>query len=319
MGEQKTFWAHLDDLRKALIRSAIAVCIALTLCLFISDKLMMLLEYPMRQMDMFVKPKPTVTFQIGEDKLGPYTVSPEQFKGFPEGTAPQALFHVGSAVIEGKQVATLELDTTRSTEAKTMRVKLHNFGPSEGFFVAFKIAIYGGLVLSCPFWVYFMGSFIFPAFNVHEKKVIGQWVGWGTLLFLTGISLTYFFLLPIALRASIEYSHLMGFEAYDWQATEYISFVTRFLLGMGLGFQFPVIVLLLVKLGILTHLQLAQYRRHVVVLSLLLGALLTTPEVITQISMAVPLYILYEVSIAIARYWDWKKRKAARLAGDIDI
>jgi sec-independent protein translocase protein TatC len=111
----------------------------------------------------------------------------------------------------------------------------------------------------------------------------------------------------------------MGVEAYDWRADEYISFVTRFILGMGIGFQFPVIVLLLVKIGILTHHQLAQFRRHVIVLSLVVGALLTTPEVITQISMAVPLCILYECAIWIAWYWDWKKRKAARLAGDIDI
>ncbi|MCS6245613.1 MAG: twin-arginine translocase subunit TatC [Opitutus sp.] len=318
-GDRKTFWAHLDDLRKALIRSAIAVCIALFLCLFISDKLMNILEYPIRHMNMFEKPKPTVTFQIGDAKMGPYTVAPEQFKGLPEGTAPQVVFNVGSAVIDGKQVATLELDTQTPISTETTRVKLHNFGPAEGFFLAFRISIYGGLILSCPFWAYFMGSFIFPAFNLNEKKIIFQWVGWGTLLFLAGISLTYFLLLPIALRASIEYSQLMGFDAYTWRADEYIKFVTHFLLGMGLGFQFPVIVLILVKIGVLTHHQLGKYRRHVVVLSLILGALLTTPEVITQISMAVPLYILYEISIWIAWYWDWKKRKAARLAGDIDI
>lgn len=318
-GDRKTFWAHLDDLRKALIRSTIAVSIALVLCLFISDKLMNILEYPIRHMNMFEKPKPTVTFQIGDAKMGPYTVTPEQFKGLPEGTAPQVLFHVGSAVIDGKQVATLELDTQTATDTESSRVKLHNFGPAEGFFLAFRISIYGGLILSCPFWAYFMGSFIFPAFNLNEKKVIFQWVGWGSLLFLSGIALTYFLLLPIALRASIEYSQLMGFDAYTWRADEYINFVTQFLVGMGLGFQFPVIVLILVKLGILNHHQLAKYRRHVVVLSLVLGALLTTPEVITQVSMAVPLYILYEISILVAWYWDWKKRKAARLAGDIDI
>jgi sec-independent protein translocase protein TatC len=316
-GDRKTFWAHLDDLRKALIRSAISVCVALVLCLLVSDKLMQVLEYPLRKMDMFEKPKPSVTFQIGDTKLGPYTIAPDQFPSATADKTPHLLFHIGSTQIDGKHVATLEEDTTVTDE--TIRVKLHNFSPSEAFFAAFHISIYGALILSCPFWVYFMGAFIFPAFNLNEKKVIFQWLGWGTLLFLAGVCLTYFLLLPIALRASIEYSHLMGFEAYDWRAEEYISFVTRFILGMGLGFQFPVIVLLLVKIGILNHHQLAKFRRHVIVLSLVLGALLTTPEVITQVAMAVPLYFLYEVSIWIAWYWDWKKRKAARLAGDIDI
>jgi len=70
-----------------------------------------------------------------------------------------------------------------------------------------------------------------------------------------------------------------------------------------------------VKLGFLTHHQLGHYRRHVVVLSLILGALLTTPEVFTQVAMAIPLYILYEISIAIARYWDWRDRRAEAAAG----
>ena len=318
-GERKTFWAHLDDLRKALIRSAIAVCLALVLCLLVSDKIMLLLEYPLRRMDMFEKPKPSVTFQLGDTKLGPFTVSPELFSGMPSGPAPHALFHVGTATIEGKQVATLTLDPNTTADGEAVKVKLHNFGPAEGFFVAFHIAIYGALVISCPFWIYFMGSFIVPAFSQQEKKVLGQWLGWSIALFFAGVLLTYFLLLPVALRASVEYSHLMGFEAYDWRANEYISFVTRFILGMGLGFQFPVIVLLLVKIGIVTHHQLAKFRRHVIVLSLVLGALLTTPEVITQVAMAVPLYLLYEASIWIAWYWDWKKRKAARLAGDIEI
>jgi sec-independent protein translocase protein TatC len=79
---------------------------------------------------------------------------------------------------------------------------------------------------------------------------------------------------------------------------------------MGLGFQFPLVVLFLVKIGVLTHADLAKYRRHVVVLSLILGAVLTTPEVVTQVAMAIPLYLLYEVCIWIAWYWERKKRRA---------
>jgi sec-independent protein translocase protein TatC len=164
-------------------------------------------------------------------------------------------------------------------------------------------------VVAAPFWIFFMGQFFLPALSVKEKKIFFQWLGWGTLLFFCGVALTYFVLLPIALRASVEYSQLMGFEAFDWRADAYIGFVTKFIVGMGIGFQFPIVVLLLVKIGVLTHQQLAHYRRHVIVLSLVLGALLTTPEVVTQVAMAVPLYILYETSIWIAKYWDWKKRR----------
>jgi sec-independent protein translocase protein TatC len=176
------------------------------------------------------------------------------------------------------------------------------------------VAIYGAVIVAAPFWIYFMGQFFLPALSIREKKVFFQWLGWGTLLFFTGVLLTFYLLLPIALRASVEFSHMMGFEGYDWKADAYIGFVTKFIVGMGVGFQFPVVVLLLVKMGFVTHHQLAHYRRHVIVLTLILGALLTTPEVVTQVAMAVPLYILYEISILIARYWDWKDRQAEAAA-----
>ena len=89
---------------------------------------------------------------------------------------------------------------------------------------------------------------------------------------------------------------------------------TMIVFGMGLGFQFPIIVLFLVKLGLITHAHLAKYRRHVCVLSFILGAVLTTPEVITQVAMAIPLYLLYEICIWIAWYWERKKRRTAGLA-----
>lgn len=308
-GVKKSFWDHLKDLRTALLRSAIAIGLAVILCLLIADKIVALLERPLRNIDIFQNPKPTVTFKIGGTQLGPYQVTREQFAGLPEGDAPQAVYEIGVSEIAGQQVATLK-PLPPIENAASLRVRLHNLSPAEAFFVAFRVAIYGALIVAAPFWIYFMGQFFLPALNMRERSVLYQWFGWGLLLFLTGVALTYFLLLPIALHASVEYSHLMGFEAYDWRAESYIGFVTKFIVGMGVGFQFPIVVLLMVKMGLLTHEQLGHYRRHVVVLSLVLGAVLTTPEVITQIAMAIPLYILYEISILIAKYWDWKARRA---------
>jgi sec-independent protein translocase protein TatC len=309
VGPRKSFWAHLNDLRTALVRSCIAIGVALIACLLLSDKLIAILEYPLSRMEMFEKPQPTVSFQIGSTKLGPYPVSREQFAGLPPGEAPQVVFQVGVAPMGTEQVATLKMLPAPPEGSAALRVRLHNFGPAEAFFVAFHVALYGALIVSAPFWAFFMGQFFLPALNIRERALFFRWIGWSVLLFFAGVLMTYFLLLPLALRASIEYSHLLGFEAFDWRADEYIGFVAKFIFGMGLGFQFPIVVLLLVQLGLVTHQQLAKYRRHVAVLSLILGAVLTTPEVITQIAMAVPLYILYEACIWIAWYWDWKKRR----------
>jgi sec-independent protein translocase protein TatC len=89
------------------------------------------------------------------------------------------------------------------------------------------------------------------------------------------------------------------------------------MLGMGLGFELPVVILVLVKLGVLNYTILSKARRYMIVINLILGALLTTPEVLTQVLMAVPLQVLFEISVWIAWYWERqeKKRAAAEEAG----
>jgi sec-independent protein translocase protein TatC len=107
----------------------------------------------------------------------------------------------------------------------------------------------------------------------------------------------------------VQYSEWMGFQAEMWRAEEYVIFVSKFLLGMGLGFEMPVVLLVLVKIGVLTYRQLASFRRYMIVINLVLGAILTTPEVITQLLMAIPLQLLYEVSVWIAWYWERQEKK----------
>jgi len=312
-GPRKTFWGHLEDLRKVLIRSVIVVCIALVVCLLIDDKLVKILEYPLARMDMFEKPKPAVSFEIGTTKLGPFEVTADQFAAIPAVGSSHVTFKLGATKVGDEYVLTLKPAAAAPTGVSDLKVRLHNLGPAEGFFVAFHIALYAALILSAPFWLFFMGQFILPALHVRERRVLFVWLGWGTFLFFTGVLLTYFLLLPVALRASVKYSELLGFNGFDWRADDYISFVTKFLFGMGLGFQFPVVILILVKVGILNSRILAKYRRHVCVASFIMGAVLTTPEVITQVAMAIPLYLLYEICIWIAWYWERKKRKADAL------
>jgi sec-independent protein translocase protein TatC len=120
--------------------------------------------------------------------------------------------------------------------------------------------------------------------------------------------------MPVALSASVLYSNWLGFEANQWRAEEYISFVCKFMIGMGIGFQLPVVLLTLVKIGVLSYAALSKMRRYMIVINLVLGALLTTPEVITQVLMALPLQVLYEISVWVAWYWERRDRKRAEAA-----
>jgi sec-independent protein translocase protein TatC len=311
-GPRKPFLGHLEDLRTALLKCVAVIGVALVVCLFLDKELATILEYPIHRMNLIDRPRPSVSFMIGSTRFGPYEVTREQFPGLPAGDAPQVVYRMGMAKIGDQQVATLQLDPL--ADPNVIPVKLRNFNPAEGFMVAFHLALYGALVLAAPFWLYVLGQFIFPALRMRERRFVFTWLGWGVFLFLAGVLLTYFLLLPLALRASIAYSSLLGFDAYEWRAAEYISFTCKFLLGMGLGFQFPLVVLTLVKLGILSYAQLSRFRRHVIVISFVLGAILTTPEVITQVAMAVPLCLLYEVCIWLAWFWERKKRRAEAAA-----
>src|ERR1700691_718399 len=122
LGPKKSFWGHLADLRSALIRSAIAIGIAVVVCLLSSHWIVEVLMVPLGRMHMFEKPKPSVTLQIGETKLGPYEVTREQFPGLPPGDAPHVVFRVGMAPMGKEQVATLTIDPTVEPAAAASEV-----------------------------------------------------------------------------------------------------------------------------------------------------------------------------------------------------
>jgi len=135
----------------------------------------------------------------------------------------------------------------------------------------------------------------------------------GTFLFLSGVSFAYFGVMPAAIKFAILYARWMGADVPFLNAMDYSSFLFKFMLGMGAGFELPVVLLALVKIGLLNYQKLSAMRRYMVVGNLVLGALLTTPEVFTQICMAIALQVLYEVAVWIAWYWErQEKRRAAR-------
>jgi sec-independent protein translocase protein TatC len=131
---------------------------------------------------------------------------------------------------------------------------------------------------------------------------------------MVGVTFCYFLLMPLALAASQRYSQWLGFTAFQWKADEYISFVCKFMIGMGLGFEMPVVILTLVKIGVLNYRILSKGRKYMIVINLILGAVLTTPEVITQLIMFLPLQFLYEISVWIAWFWERREKKRQQAA-----
>ena len=131
-------------------------------------------------------------------------------------------------------------------------------------------------------------------------------------LFLIGVAFCYFVLMPVALAAAQMYSNWLGLGALQWRAEDYISFVCKFMLGMGLGFELPVVILTLVKIGVLDYAMLSSARRYMIVINLILGAVLTTPEADHADRDVRAAAMLYEMTVWIAWYWDQPDRARAR-------
>ena len=179
-----------------------------------------------------------------------------------------------------------------------------------GFTLAMKLALYAGIVIACPFLLYFLAQFILPALTPREKGLLAPAFAGGTGLFLFGAALAYFVVIPAGLNFFIEYNKYLGIRS-EWTIDNYVSFVSHMVLAFGICFELPLVVLILAKLGIVTHEFLRQKRPYVIVLIFIIAAVITpTTDPFNQTLLAGPMVILYEACIWIARIME--KRRAAR-------
>ncbi|HTL73434.1 MAG TPA: twin-arginine translocase subunit TatC [bacterium] len=314
-GPVKSFLEHLEDFRWLLVKLSIALVLAMLVCLFGANYVVGILKWPLTKATLsYPGTNQVVNVSFGTNSLGNFTLTAEEQQALDLGTNRFNAIQVEPVMVGTNRVLGWRVNENPQAVANMhrMRIDLVNFSPAGGFFVAVQVAFYGGMVLAAPFMLYFIASFVFPALKWKERKYIFRAVFIGGGLFMVGVSFCYFMLMPLALAASQMYSQWLGLGAFQWRAEEYISFVCRFMLGMGIGFELPVVILTLVKIGILSYSTLAKARRYMIVVNLILGAVLTTPEVITQVVMFVPLQFLYEITVWIAWYWEQPDRAKAR-------
>ena len=313
-GPVKSFLEHLEDLRWVLIKCAVAVGVAMIVCLIGADKVVKVLEYPlMKAGALSISKHQYLTVKLGTNLLGSFQLHTNVVGAYNLGTNSHIVWNLEPVEVGTNIFLGVRPVTTDEAPKVDLLIKLTTLGPAAAFFVAFKVAMYAGIVVCSPLLFYFIGGFVFPALKMNEKKYVYRGMALGTILFLTGVSFCYFVLMPVALKVSAQYSNWLGFSSEMWRAEEYLGFVCKFMLGMGLGFELPVVLLTLVKIGVIDYKMLKSFRRYMIVVNLILGAVLTTPEVITQLLMFVPLQLLYEISVFIAWRWDVQARKEAAM------
>ena len=203
------------------------------------------------------------------------------------------------AIVFGSGVAYFFLDEI--TNFLTAPVgKLYYMQPGEAFFTYLKIDIVAGFLIALPIIFFHAWRFFLPALTKSERAALGLLVPASVILFFAGLVFSFFLIMPVALK------FFMGFSTDNLQTMfsfqNYFDFVIMFALPFGFVFEMPLIIIVLGKLGILTSEFLGKYRRIVFFLSFVVGALVTTPDVITQIAVAVPVMLLYEVGYLVVKY-----------------
>lgn len=185
--------------------------------------------------------------------------------------------------------------------------KLIYTSPAEAFVTYLKLSFSAGLFFSTPIFFAEIYLFLAPALYKNEKKNVLLIIFFSPFLFLCGAIFAYYFILPIALQffASFEVQGLAGYGNFSIQLetrlSEYLNFVSNLLLGFGIAFQIPILLLFLIKVDCLSLNDLRQKRRYWIVVIFILAAILTPPDVVSQLSLAVLLIILFEIVILIGK------------------
>jgi len=198
-----------------------------------------------------------------------------------------------------------EENLTRETLGKKLRkqsfngmITTHQVGGA--FFVALKVSFFAGILLALPVILWQLWLFIAPGLYDHEKKMVLPFVVGGSVMFLIGILFAYYIVTPFGFQFLITFGSFLYTPLINIE--DYVGFFTKIMLGFGIAFELPVVAYFLALLGLITDRTLKDFFKYAVVIIFLLAALLTPPDVLTQLLMAGPLILLYGLSILIVKW-----------------
>ncbi|MFD1789068.1 twin-arginine translocase subunit TatC [Sphingomonas floccifaciens] len=186
----------------------------------------------------------------------------------------------------------------------------------EAFFTQIKVAFFAAMMLSFPIIAMQLWQFVAPGLYKNEKKALLPFLLATPVLFTMGAALAYYMAIPIAVHFLLSYQGTMGEVQQEAIPTvaPYLSFVMQFLFAFGLSFLLPILLMLLERAGIVTRKQLVGARRYAIVGAFGLAAVLTPPDVGSQLMLAIPLVILYE--LALIGIWFTERKRAKEAAAE---
>ena len=256
-----TFWEHLEELRRRIIIAAIAVGIFTVVCLSFSKPIEKVVMFPLRTS------MSTLIANAIETTVG------------------------GDGSIFGFLAVTLRAGSS-SIDAVLMKV-----GPLEGIMAFLKLGVTAGILLASPIIIYQVWAFIFPALNREEKRFAVPLFLIIVAFFIIGAVFAYFIVVPVVLQFSAQ---LFPEMPNMWDLENYLSLVTKLILGFGIAFELPIVMAFLSRIGVINARGFREKQNYALLGICVMSALLTPADPWSMLLMAIPLFILYQLGIFFA-------------------
>jgi sec-independent protein translocase protein TatC len=342
-GLQMSFLDHLDELRKRLIQSVIAIAIAFGIGFGFSKQIYDFLAVPVktearkarlaREANLLGKDtREALTENLKEGETVLYTFALDSVIDgvkVPAGTSIQAKIVNKNGTLTAVLAQNWVLGKTVIPQDRELREVLGEAAPLPGFDIrddlvitkvagAFTlymtVAIYTAIGLAIPFLLYQLWAFVAPGLYQHEKKYVIPVLSMGTLLFIIGAAFAYKIAFPAACNFLLGWQE--GFQSL-LNAEDYLDLILIMMLGLGLVFQIPTISFILGRIGLITPKLLLRWWRHAVVIIVIVAAIITpTPDATTLLIFAVPMWLLYFLSVGIVWMFG-KPRKSDEDVGEL--
>ena len=289
---------HLEELRARLIRALLALAIGIIVCFSMGKYIIRFIQ----------EPYDSVMTSYTEKKYSdpnnlPVTLAQVVLTNLMEGfaTDPNAPNVDPNLVEYARHVYANTLrnwDGTSAVVAGLNTTRLMSLGPSDALLSYMKIAFIAGLILTAPWVFYQLWMFVAAGLYTHEQKCVRTAVPFSAGLFILGALFFLFIVAPLTLRFFLAFGDLIGVTC-NWTFQKYISFVTTLMLVFGLAFQTPIAILILNRTGLVEVQVLKAHRKYVLLGTFVIAAMATPPDPLSQVSLAVPLYGLYELGVVL--------------------
>jgi len=295
---------HLEELRVRLIKALLGLLVGAIICLCFGTKIIRFIKDPyidaMKSHQLKLLADPNVLQQstlfgiLFSDLIEALRMDPNAPPLDPN--VVQYVQGIYLKTLERVIHETLTQQRRPPIDLTLLPAVLITLGPTDAFMAYMKISLVSGLLLTAPWVFYQIWMFIAAGLHAHERKYVQTAVPFSAALFIFGALFFLFVVAPISLRFFLGFGDVIGVSC-SWTFEKYVSFVTLLMLVFGIAFQTPIAIFILNRTGLVSVRALRSSRKYVLLGIFIVAAMATPPDVISQVTLALPLFLLYELGI----------------------